>query len=102
MAVAAVGADEAVASFSCGGVGTGQVDIAGPGVGVFSSVPRPRLYASFNGTSMACPHVAGLAALWAESDPSLRGRALWEKLVESARQIGLPARDAGAGLASAP
>lgn len=105
--ILAVGAvDEAlgVAEFSSGGLGAGggEVDIAAPGVGVFSSVPRPRLYASLRGTSMACPHVAGVAALWAEAEPGLRGRALWERLTARARPLDLPARDVGAGLVQAP
>lgn len=104
MAVAALDRRMDIADFSCGGINPngGEVDIAAPGVDVFSSAPRPRLYQSMNGTSMACPHVSGLAALWAESDPSLRGRALWEKLIQTAEAINLPARDVGAGLAKAP
>lgn len=104
LAVAAVDGLGAVARFSCGGINPdgGEVDLAGPGVDVLSSVPRPRLYRALSGTSMACPHVAGLAALWAQSDPALRGRALWRALVENAAPLGAPTRDVGAGLAMAP
>ncbi len=37
------------------------VDIAAPGTGIYSTVPGG--YESMNGTSMACPHVSGAAAL---------------------------------------
>lgn len=104
MAVAAVDQTLDVAEFSCGGINAagGEVDIAGPGVGVFSSFPRPELYKILRGTSMACPHVAGVAALWAQSDPTLRGRALWQRLVQTARSLPHPARDVGHGLVQAP
>src|SRR5262249_23469312 len=51
----------------------GKIDIAAPGVNVFSSTRRPLLHATMDGTSMATPHVSGCAALWAQTDPSLRG-----------------------------
>jgi subtilisin len=92
-----------VAPFSCGGINAngGGVDISGPGVSVYSSVPRPQLSRLLPGTSMACPHVAGVAALWAESDPSLRGRRLWDALLSSARRLG-STQDFGSGLVQAP
>ena len=104
MAVAALDSRFEVAFFSCGGLNPqgGQVDLAGPGVAVRSSWPRPRLYRTIGGTSMATPHVAGVAALYAEADPEARGRALASVLVQSARRLELPGRDVGAGLVQAP
>ncbi len=48
------------ASFS--NYGSTTVDIGAPGVGIYSTVLNGG-YASYNGTSMATPHVAGIAAL---------------------------------------
>ena len=80
----------------------GKVEIAAPGRDVFSSVPRPTRYGTKSGTSMATPHVAGCAALWAESNPALRGMTLWKKLQSTAKPLPLPAMRVGAGLVQAP
>lgn len=104
MAVAAVDATGKVADFSCATVnaGGGEVDVSGPGVGVFSSFPTPETYRTLQGTSMACPHVAGVAALWAEKDAGLRGQKLFDALKANSLPLGGLARDVGAGLVQAP
>ncbi|MHA7130715.1 S8 family serine peptidase [Algoriphagus namhaensis] len=54
--VSAIDSNDRFASFS--NFGNPPVDFAAPGVGVLSTVPGG--YASYNGTSMASPHVAGI------------------------------------------
>lgn len=80
----------------------GKVEIAAPGRDVFSSVPRPTRYGIKSGTSMATPHVAGCAALWAQTSPSLRGQALWNRLQSSAKHLPQPVSRVGRGLVQAP
>lgn len=80
----------------------GKVDIVGPGVGTLSSVPMPTKYGYKSGTSMATPHVAGIAALWAERNSSYKGMALWNKLTTSALALSQPSTHVGSGLVQAP
>ncbi|MFE5484235.1 S8 family serine peptidase [Streptomyces sp. NPDC056527] len=69
--VAAQGNGGAKASYS--NFGNGVIDIAAPGgdgaSGVYSTLPGGK-YGNMNGTSMASPHVAGVAALIASVNPT--------------------------------
>lgn len=98
MAVGAVDNTLATATFSS----RGDVNIAGPGVRVFSTVPMAGRYGFKSGTSMACPHVAGIAALWAQSKPIFRGAVLANVLMAKARPLPAPANQVGKGLVQAP
>jgi subtilisin family serine protease len=98
MSVASLDQNLSPSSFS----NFGKIEIAAPGRDVFSSWPRPTRYKIISGTSMATPHVAGCAALWAETSPNLRGLNLWRKLQATARHLPFPATRVGAGLVQAP
>lgn len=102
MAVGAIDSALRVASFSCGGVNPRQdVDIAAPGVGILSCLPGNQ-YDRWDGTSMATPHVAGVAALLAQSNEAFRGPALWMRLLQLASRLQSPPRDVGKGMLQAP
>ena len=93
MAVAAVDSSLQVAVSSNAGQepNGGQVDIAGPGVDVYSSWILPKRYNVISGTSMATPHVAGIAALHAAGEPGHYGR----RPLDPVSEIGSLDRSAG-------
>ncbi|MEN0049157.1 MAG: S8 family serine peptidase [Bacteroidota bacterium] len=109
MAVSALDENLKVADFANAGLHPtegGQVDLAAPGVQIFSSysatASNNKLYKKMNGTSMATPFVSGLAALYWEAFPEASARKIWSMLVENAKKIdNQDFRDIGSGLVQA-
>lgn len=81
IAVAAIAKDGTKSSFSNYGATT--VDIGAPGSGIYSTLPS-NTYGSYNGTSMATPHVTGAAALWASTHSGATAAQIRSAIVGSA------------------
>lgn len=69
--------------------GKTAVDVFAPGLQIYSSVPGSR-YAYFDGTSMACPVVAGLAALIREYYPKLKAQQVKDIILQSVVKVSHP------------
>lgn len=104
MAIAAVDSQLRTADFSARSAphDGGEVNLTAPGVDVYSSWPGEQRYHTISGTSMATPHVSGIAALICGATEA-RGEELWQQLVDHAAALEEEdPEDAGAGLATIP
>ncbi len=99
ISVAAVDNRGELAGFSCYGRKT--VHVAAPGVNVYSSTPNNG-YASWSGTSMATPHVTGVAALLLSQEPHLTPVEVRTRLVKTSKPMAsLKGKTASNGLVNA-
>jgi len=73
--------DKLVASFS--NYGKNRVDIFAPGLEIYSTVPKNNKYKSIQGTSMASPEVAGVAALIRAYYPNLTAKQVKQIIIDS-------------------
>jgi subtilisin family serine protease len=89
VAVAATNQDDQRLSFSCYGP---EIDLAAPGSAIYSTCLGNR-YCYMSGTSMAAPHVAGLAALLRSQRPDYTGAQVTQQLRSSAQDVGSPGWD---------
>ncbi|MEU3251456.1 S8 family serine peptidase [Streptomyces sp. NPDC006997] len=110
LTVGAVDAADQAAYFTSGGPRYGdnalKPDLAAPGVDILAA--RSRLtggegdYTSLSGTSMATPHVAGVAALLAERHPDWTGAQLKDALMSTSKRLDASVYELGAGRVSVP
>jgi serine protease AprX len=75
-------------------------DLCAPGVGITSTVLNSG-WASFTGTSMASPHVAGVAALMLQKHPGMPPQTVKNILVHTAYELPFDRFTCGAGLLDA-
>lgn len=98
ISVAAIDNQGAKANFS--NYGKRSVHIGAPGVNIYSSTGGD--YDSWSGTSMATPHVSGVAALVWANEPNLTALELKQRLLQTSRPItGLKGKTKTGGIVNA-
>ena len=109
--VGAVDKSKQLASFSSLGPSSGRLspgsplrltkpDLSAPGVQIISSVLGGG-FGALNGTSMASPHVAGLAALMLQKNPALTPMMVKKLLEDTSEPVTLAPNQAGYGVINA-
>ncbi|KYG60804.1 subtilase [Bdellovibrio bacteriovorus] len=84
LSVAAVDNRGQIASFS--NYGKTKVHVGAPGVNIVSSITGGK-YDSWSGTSMATPHVSGMAVLLASNEPNLTALEMKERIIATSKPI---------------
>lgn len=98
VSVAAIDSNGRLASFSSYGRRT--VHVAAPGVGILSTTPDG--YKSWSGTSMATPHVSGVAALVLSHVPGISMTELRRRIIERTSPVSaIRSKVAAGGIVSA-
>lgn len=94
-----VGASSPDKDFTAGfsNYGKTEVDVFAPGVKIYSTVPGGNTYQNLQGTSMASPVVAGLAAFIMEYYPSLSARQVKTIIEKSATKPMEKVKNPGTG-----
>jgi thermitase len=93
VSVAATDHNDAKASFSNSNA---DVEIAAPGVNVLSTIPGGQ-YAELSGTSMATPHVSGVAGVLWQLFPGSTASAIRSRLTAAVDDLGPAGRDPSFG-----
>jgi len=99
IAVGSVGKTGSRSTFSNYGT---NLDLVAPGESILSTTPG-NAYSQKSGTSMACPHVSGVAALLLSHYPGMSSLEVRDRLTETADDLGSPGKDTlyGYGLVNA-
>ncbi|WP_329555021.1 S8 family serine peptidase [Streptomyces sp. NBC_00696] len=110
LTIGAVDVDDQAAYFTSAGPRHGdnalKPDLSAPGVDILAArsqlVDGSGYYTSMSGTSMATPHVAGVAALLAQEHPDWTGAQLKDALMSTSKQLDASVYELGAGRVSVP
>ncbi|MDH6215487.1 S8 family serine peptidase [Streptomyces pseudovenezuelae] len=110
LTVGAVDSADEAAYFTSAGPRYGdnalKPDLSAPGVDILAArsqlIDGSGYYTSMSGTSMATPHVAGVAALLAQEHPDWTGAQLKDALMSTSEQLDASAYQLGAGRVSVP